>query len=64
MVIVETMELLVKSLNKDHILNQEKHTNEIKSIKYQYNVKYYHTKCESEINSKRITLLERRNATL
>ena len=34
MVTVETMESLVQSLNKDHILNQEKHNNEIKSMKH------------------------------
>ena len=58
------MESLVQLLNEDHILNQEKHNNEIKSMKQQYNVKYNHTKYERETNSKRITLLETRNAKL
>ena len=63
-VTVEIMEVLVESLNEDYVLNQEKYKNEIKSMKHQYNVKYYHTKCEREINSKRIMLLETKNAKL
>ena len=63
MVTVDTMESL-ESLNEDHISNQEKYNNKIKSMKYQHNVKYYHAKRESKTNSKRITLLETRNAKL
>ena len=61
---IEIIEALVELLNEDHILNQEKYINQIKSIKHQYNMKYYYTKCEREINSKRIIQLETRNAKL
>ena len=64
MATIDTIQLLVESLNEEYVSNQEKHKSEIKRMKYEYNMKDNHAKCEREVNIRRIKSLETRNIEL
>ena len=61
---VDAIQILVESLNDENESNQEKHKSEIKRMKYKYNIKDNHAKCERELNIRRIKSLETRNIEL
>ena len=58
MVTVDTIQLLVESLNEEHVSNQEKYKSEIKRIKYEYYMKQKHLHRLMEIKDHKIELLE------
>ena len=60
----DILQVLIDSLNRDHITAQEELKAAIKKIIYNFNIKKYHMKKDLELKQQCIKLLEIRNIAL
>ena len=61
---IDALQELIKSLNRDHIMEQEELKKKIKKIICEFNIKKYHTKKDLEAKQQCIESLEIQNIVL
>ena len=61
---IDALQVLIESLNRDHIMKQEELKKKIKKITYEFNIKKYYMKKDLEAKQQYIKSLEIQNITL